>query len=105
MTIRELPGAEFDAALTSLKPVLIYFWASWCQPCKMVKPIIESISEENIEKMDFFKVDADANPDIVQRFGVNSIPTMLVFKDGAVVHSIQGAKPKPGLLKELADFL
>lgn len=105
MTIRELPGAEFDAALTSLKPVLMYFWASWCQPCKMVKPIIESISEENIEKMDFFKVDADANPDIVQRFGVNSIPTMLVFKDGVVVHSITGAKPKPGLLKELADFL
>jgi thioredoxin 1 len=105
MTIRELPGEEFDAALTSVKPVLMYFWATWCQPCKMMKPIMEQLAEENTDKMLFFKLDADANPDIVQKFGVNSIPTMLVFQDGVVVHSIKGAKPKPGMLKELAEFL
>lgn len=106
MALIEVTEATFeDVVLGSDGPVLVDIWATWCGPCKMLAPVLNMLSEEYPENLTWTKVDADANPAIVQKYGVSSIPTILVIRDGNVVHSIAGAKPKAVLIKELADFL
>lgn len=106
MAMIAITAENFDElVLKADKPVLVDIWAAWCGPCKALSPILDKISEQNPEKMDWYKVDADANPAIVEKFGVTSIPTVLVFNNGDVVHSVKGAKPKAEMEKELAEYL
>ncbi|MBS1717903.1 MAG: thioredoxin [Armatimonadetes bacterium] len=83
-----------DKVLNSDQPVLIDFWAEWCGPCKMIGPSVEQIASEYEGKAKVFKVDVDAEPDLAEKFGVLSIPALLVFKGGKLVDQMVGAQPK-----------
>ncbi len=82
-------------------PVLVDFWAGWCAPCKMIAPIVEELAEEYDGKVRFAKVDVDSNPQAPTNYGVRSIPTLLIFKDGKPVDQVVGAVPKEVLKKRL----
>jgi thioredoxin 1 len=106
MAVKDVSSGTFDSeVLRASRPVVVDFWATWCGPCRMVAPILLQLAEEHSEKITIVKVDADENQELVTEYGVSSIPTILVFVDGKVVKTIVGAKPKPGLIKELAEWL
>jgi thioredoxin 1 len=94
-----------EDVLTNDRPVLVDFWATWCGPCKMVAPVLEEIATEKAEQLVVAKIDVDANPATARDFQVISIPTMILFKGGAAVKRIVGAKGKAALLRELEDIL
>ena len=100
--VTELNETTFDEVVNSTaEPVVVDFWAEWCGPCKMVAPILDEIAVEQEGKVKVTKLNVDDVPAIAQRFGVMSIPTMLVFRDGEVDKRIVGAKPKAQLIEEL----
>ena len=94
---------SFDSVLQNHKLVLIDFWAEWCGPCKMVSPILDEISSER--GLWVGKLNIDENPEKTQEYSVQSIPTMVLFKNGKPVHKVQGAMPKHKLLKEFEEWL
>ena len=83
--------------LQSTKPVLLDFWASWCGPCRMLSPIVDEVAEERTD-VKVGKVNVDEQPELAGEFGVMSIPTLLVFKNGKLVDQAVGARPKAGVL-------
>ncbi|MFB7125257.1 thioredoxin [Kitasatospora xanthocidica] len=91
--------------LESEKPVLVDFWATWCGPCRQVAPVLEDIAAEHGDKLTIAKLDVDANQATAAKYGVISIPTLIVYQGGEPVKSITGARPKAALLRELADFI
>ena len=94
--------SSFEAdVLNSDKPALVDFWAEWCGPCKMIAPILEEAASEYVDKMSVVKLNVDESPNIAQKFGVRSIPTLILFKDGAVQAQKLGAMSK----SQLTEFL
>ncbi|MER7516852.1 thioredoxin [Streptomyces sp. NPDC126499] len=97
--------ADFEEkVLKSDKPVLVDFWAEWCGPCRMIAPSLEAIASEHDEII-VAKLNIDQNPATAAKYGVMSIPTLNVYKDGDVAKTIVGAKPKAAIERDLADFL
>ncbi len=100
--IVNLTEATFDETVNSAEiPLVVDFWAEWCGPCKMIAPILDEIATEQPDAVKIAKLNVDENPSVAQRFGVMSIPTMLVFKDGEVQKRIVGAKGKAQILEEI----
>ena len=89
-----------EEVLNSEKPVLLDFWAPWCGPCRMVVPLVEEISRERSD-IKVGKVNVDEQPDLASQFGIMSIPTLVVMKDGKVVNQATGARPKSQILAML----
>jgi thioredoxin 1 len=97
----ELNDANFDQTIASEKPVLVDFWAEWCGPCKMIGPLVEELAGEYDGKAVIGKLNVDENPEVTARFGIRSIPTLLVFKGGQIVDKQVGAVPKSVLAQKL----
>ena len=102
MSVQTISNDNFDAlVLQAGQPVLVDFWAPWCGPCRMVSPLVDEIAEER-DDIVVGKVNVDEQPELAMKFGVMSIPTLLVFKDGELSNKAVGAQPKDALL-ELLD--
>ena len=94
--------SNFEAdVLNSDKPALVDFWAEWCGPCKMIAPMLDEAANEYADKMSVVKLNVDESPNIAQKFGIRSIPTLMLFKDGAVQAQKLGAMSK----SQLVEFL
>jgi thioredoxin 1 len=97
---------EFTAeVLESDKPVLVDFWAEWCGPCRMIAPSVKQIAEEYGDTLKVAKLNIDDNPVAQGRYGIMSIPTLMVFKNGQVVARITGAMPKDRMLAQILPHL
>ena len=101
--IHEFTEGNFEAeVLQSDKPVLIDFWAEWCMPCKMIAPAVAEVATENADVLKVGKVDVDNNPAIAVKYGIRSIPTLLIFKDGQIAEKMVGAVSKENI-QEFVD--
>ncbi len=101
MAVLELTNENFDNVINGEKIVLVDFWAPWCGPCRMQGPIVDSLAEESDGAYTVGKVNIDEAGDIAERYGIMSIPTILVFKNGEAVNNAVGLRSKDELLKML----
>ena len=101
VTDEQFKGDVIDSAL----PVLVDFWADWCQPCQMIAPIVEELAEEYDGKIEFKKIDVDSNPLTPQAYGIRGIPALLIFQNGQVIDQIIGAQPKAALKSRIDSVL
>lgn len=100
--VLQVSDSTFDAeVLKSNIPVLVDFWAEWCVPCHMVSPVVEEIGRDKGETLQVAKLNIDENPEVTRRFGVMSIPTLMLFKGGQEIARVVGARGKDSLLKEI----
>ena len=98
----EVDDSTFDQIVLQAKtPVLVDLWAPWCAPCRMVAPVVEELASEYEGKVSFAKLNVDQNPRTASRYGIMSIPTLLIFKDGKPVSNIVGFRPKAELKRNL----
>ncbi len=97
----EITDSNFEEIISSDKPVLVDFWAEWCGPCKMIGPVVEELAGDYDGKAVIGKVNVDENPTVSAKFGIRSIPTLLVFKGGEIVDKQIGAVPKGVLAQKL----
>ena len=98
--------SNFDQTVLQAKtPVLVDFWAAWCGPCRMVAPVVEELAEEYEGRISFAKLDVDQNPKTASKYGIMSIPTLLIFKNGSPVSNIVGFRPKAELKQGLDAVL
>lgn len=92
--VQQLTDSDFESTVNGGKPVFVDFWAPWCGPCRIVGPIVEELAPSYDGKAVIAKMNVDDNPMVAQRFGVTSIPTLMMFKDGKLVDRMVGAAPK-----------
>lgn len=98
MSIINATDASFDAdVLNADQLVLVDFWATWCAPCRAIAPVLEELAAEYADRVKIVKVDVDTNPESAARFGIRSIPTLFVFKNGEKVETVIGGRPKSEL--------
>ena len=103
---QEITDAEFDQeVLKADLPVVVDFWAEWCGPCKVIAPMLEELADEYDGKIKFVKVDTEENFETPSSYGILSLPTLLVFKDGQQIERITGARPKGDLMRYLDKAL
>lgn len=105
MTNTILDSTFEKEVLQSKIPVLVDFWAEWCQPCKMVEPVVDELSEEYSGKIMFGKINVDENADVPGNFGIMSIPTLMIFKDGKAIKTMVGVQSKDTFKKALDEAL
>jgi len=103
--ITELDHDSFEAAIASSTPTLVDFWADWCMPCKLFAPVFEEMANTMDGKIDFAKVDIDAYPDMAAKYGIESIPTIILFKNGEVVDRMIGLLSKEKLAQTLEKHI
>jgi thioredoxin 1 len=105
-TLSSVTDATFeDAVLTAPGTTIVEFWAEWCGPCRALSPILEQLAAEHSDAVRIVKINADENPESTARYRAMALPIMKVFRDGEVVKTIIGAKPKPAMELELAAFI
>ena len=95
--VQQVTDATFEATVKAGKPVFVDFWAPWCGPCRIIGPIVEELAPSYQGKAVITKMNVDDNPNVAQRYGVTSIPTLMMFKDGKLVDRMVGAAPKNAL--------
>lgn len=102
----EVTDANFEELVINSKDtIMVDFWAEWCGPCRQVGPILDQIASEHSDKIKIVKLNVDDNPQMAMKYQITSIPAMKVFRGGEVVKTVIGAKPKPALESDLAEFL
>ncbi len=104
-SILTLTDSGFDEGIQGDTPVLVDFWAGWCAPCKMIAPVLDELAAEYAGRVRIAKVDVDQNTATAQRFNIQSIPTLLVIKNGEVVDKVMGVQPKEALSQLLDKHL
>ena len=97
--VQQVTDADFEKILAGGKPVFVDFWAPWCGPCRIIGPIVEELAPSYQGRAVITKMNVDDNPMVAQKFGVTSIPTLMMFKDGKLVDRAVGAMPKGELQK------
>jgi thioredoxin 1 len=104
--VTHVTDQDFDAqVLQSDRPVLVDFWADWCVPCHMVSPVVEEIARDHSATLKAVKMNVDDNPDTPRKYGVMSIPTLIVFRGGQEIARVVGARGKEAILREIEPHL
>jgi thioredoxin 1 len=104
--VMDLEDTAFAAEVEELEGVVVVdFWAPWCAPCRMVAPVIEALATEYAGTVKFVKVNVDESPGVASRYGIRSIPTIGIFKDGEAVNGVVGAVPKQVLIKAIEESM
>lgn len=99
--IQEITATNLDSVLNNPKPVLVDFWPPWCGPCRMVSPVVDEVATDMADVIAVAKCNVDENEELALKYGVMSIPTLIIFRDGAEVGRLVGALPKEKLVEEI----